>query len=150
MRMQIRDFSAAASQLQAVSQQGVLQGVLQALSQNDYDALPQYFADDAELHIHGFSHLNGSWRGRAKVIAAMSANFQKVAQQKPAIRQLIEQGNTLVARLHETGLLVASQTPYEVEAVIWCTFEAGKLAKLEEFVHPMGRLGEDGSLASYN
>jgi ketosteroid isomerase-like protein len=136
--MATRDFSAVQGKLsvgETPSHQQVLLAVLQAVAANDFASVPEYFTEDAELHIHGFPNLNGIWRGRANVAAAMAVNFGKVTEQKPVIQAMIPHGDVLAVRLREKGRFVASRLPYDVEAVIWCTFADGKIAKVEEFVH---------------
>lgn len=99
-------------------------------------ALETYFTKDIELHIHGFAPIDGSWVGRANVIAAATHNFQKLAQQEPQIETMVEQDDQIVWLLLESGYLRENGQRYEVRGVIWWTFEGTQIRRVEEFICP--------------
>jgi ketosteroid isomerase-like protein len=140
-RMNDRDFDAVKSAVQlapiaAAGQQEVLLAVITAIGANDIESLYQYFTDDAELHIHGFPAMDGSWRGRKEVVAAVAVNFGKITEQKPEIEAMIHQGESIAMLIHETGRLKPDGRGYEVRGVIWYTFQGAQLRRVEEFVWP--------------
>ncbi len=134
--MSIRDFSAVESQLQPtrpVDRQAVIAQLLQTLASNDFAALPQYLSENVQFQIYGFPALNGAWHGREAVVAALTANFSRISEQKTTLRGLVQQGDLLALRVHEAGQLEG--TPYEVEAVFWMVFDGPVLSEITEFVH---------------
>jgi ketosteroid isomerase-like protein len=136
--MPTRDFAAIEATLSsdnAPSNQQTFLSVIQAIGANNFAAVSQYLTEDAELNIHGFPHMNGVWRGRVNVIAAMTVNFKKVTEQKPVIQDMVQRDDVLIIRMRETGRFVESKIPYDVDVVLWCTFAKGKIAKVEQFVH---------------
>lgn len=75
-----RDFASVESSLRQDGSlphptQQVLLSLFSAIGKDDLAALPLYFTDDVQLHIHGFQAVNGSWTGRDNVIAAIGVNF---------------------------------------------------------------------------
>lgn len=136
--MSTRDFSAIEATLSsdsAPNNQQTFLAAIQAIGANNFAAIGQYVTDDVELCIHGFPHMNGTWRGRVNVLAAMTMNFKKVTEQKPLIQDMVQRDDVLVLRMRESGRFVESKIPYDVDVVFWCTFSGGKISKIEEFVH---------------
>ncbi len=128
----------------------VLTAVLAAIAANDTPSLANYFTEDAELHIHGFAPIAGSWYGRENVVAAADRNFDKLRQQTPHVEAMIEQGEHIALFVRETGLVQETSPPgredsrdYDVRGVIWWTFRDGKLRRVEEFIHAV-KPGESG------
>ncbi len=136
--MSTRDFSAIEATLSsddAPNNQQTFLAAIQAIGANNFTAVSEYLTEDVELNIHGFPHMNGVWRGRVNVIAAMTMNFKKVTEQKPVIQDIVQRDDILVIRMRESGRFVESKIPYDVDVVLWCTFSGGKIAKIEEFIH---------------
>jgi ketosteroid isomerase-like protein len=114
--------------------QAVLHTMYDAVIQGNFEALGESLTDDAELHIHGFGAMDGSWRGRKDVVAAARKNFALVDSQQPAIERIISQGDSIVVLLAETGVLKASGQAYSIRAVQWFTFNQGKIQRIDQIV----------------
>jgi hypothetical protein len=84
----------------------VLLAILGAIGAKDFESLHKHFTSDIELNIHGFTPVDGSWRGAADAVL-----------------------------LHETGRLNADGGRYEVRGAIWYTFEGSQIKRIEEFLH---------------
>ena len=137
--MSDRDFTAVKSTIQSAQfhvtdHQEVLLSVITAIGSNDIESLHQHFTDDAELHIHGFPGMDGSWRSRNEVLAAIAGNFGKITEQKPEIEAMIHQDEAIAMLIRETGRLKADGRRYEARGVIWYTFQGARLRRIEEFV----------------
>ncbi len=140
--MRDRDFSAVEATLSAnavhtsgAQSQQVLLATLQAIGAGDFAVLPQYFTDDVEFQIHGFLTMDGSWHGVTEVVAVMASNFDRLTGQKPAIEAMIQQGDSIAIRFHETGQLKDNNAAYVARGVIWFSFVDNRINRVEEFVH---------------
>jgi ketosteroid isomerase-like protein len=112
----------------------VLHTAFESIIQGDFDAFGQSVTDDVELNIRGFGALDGTWRGRAEVVAATRKNFALVAEQKPEIENIISQGDRIAVLLRERGVFKANGQPYSVRGVQWFTFADGKIKKIDEII----------------
>jgi ketosteroid isomerase-like protein len=135
-----RDFAAVLSAIQNAPQprsghQDVLHAVVAAIAANDMKALEPYFTEHVELEIHGFAPIDGSWSGRSDVIAAATRNYQKLVEQEPRIETMVDQGDTVVWLLVESGYLKETGQRYEARGVIWWTFGGTQIRRVEEFLH---------------
>lgn len=109
------------------------------LVRGDYHQFAELVSDDAEMHIRGFAPMNGSWRGRDEVVAATRRNFAMITEQKPVIDKILSHGDSVIVLVNETGIL-DSKDPYNLRAIQWFTFEAGRLKRFDqvmaEAIHP--------------
>jgi ketosteroid isomerase-like protein len=114
--------------------QSVLHAAFDAIVQGNFEVFGESLADDAELHVRGFGPLDGSWHGRADVVAATRKNFGVLASQKPEIESMILQGDRVAVLLRESGVFKSSGEAYNVRGVQWFTFVDGKIKKIDEIV----------------
>ena len=112
----------------------VLHKAFQAIIEGDFEAFGRSVTDDVALNILGLGALNGSWRGRASVIAAARKNFGLLAEQKPEIESMIADGDRIAVLVRETGIFKSSGQIYRVRGVQWFTFADGKIAKIDEII----------------
>src|SRR5580704_14018925 len=130
-----RDFAAVLSAIKEAPEaraghQDVLHAIVSAIAANDMKALQPYFTEDVELEIHGFAPIDGSWNGRADVIAAATRNFQKLVEQQPRIETMVDQGDTVVWLLVESGYLKETRQRYEARGVIWWAFAGSQIRRV--------------------
>ncbi|MEO5922191.1 MAG: nuclear transport factor 2 family protein [Bryobacteraceae bacterium] len=127
----LADLAGADSQ----SSLAVVQNVYAALATGSVDAMGEYLADDVELELHDSSGMmSGNWKGRDTVLAAITANFAKVDQQKPQIKGMTADGNTVAVLMSETGVVKESRRAYTANGVQWFTIAAGRLQRIEEII----------------
>jgi ketosteroid isomerase-like protein len=112
----------------------LLHAAFDAIIQGNFEAFGESLADDAELNVRGFGLLDGTWHGRAAVVAATRRNFGLLAGQKPEIESMISQGGSVAVLLRESGVFKSSGLAYNVRGVQWFTFADGKIKKIDEFV----------------
>jgi ketosteroid isomerase-like protein len=112
----------------------VLHAAFDAIIQGNFDAFGERVTDDVELHINGFGALDGSWRGRAEVIAATRRNFAQVGEQKPEIESMIAEGERIAVLLREKGIFQSNGQPYSVRGVEWFTFAGSKIKRIDEII----------------
>ena len=114
----------------------VFREVCRAIERGDFAVVTDYFHHEVDLEITGppgFPIL-GHWRGRDQVAAAVARNFAMLKNQRPEIRWLIAQGDTVVIVGHEEGLFVATEASYAVNWVQVYRFQDGRIAQLHEIV----------------
>jgi ketosteroid isomerase-like protein len=114
--------------------QAVLHAAYDAIIRGDYEAFGNCLTPDAEMTIHGFGPMNGTWRGRAEVVAATRKNFGEAEDQQPIIEGMVAQDDTIVVRIHESGVFKSSRKAYSSRGVQWFTFAEGKIKKIDEIV----------------
>jgi ketosteroid isomerase-like protein len=114
--------------------QNVLHAAFDAIIHGDFDAFGAWVSDDVELNIRGLGALDGTWRGRAEVVAAARKNFAMVAEQKPEIESMIREGDCIAVLLRENGIFKSNGQAYSVRGVQWFTFTEGKIGKIDEIV----------------
>jgi ketosteroid isomerase-like protein len=113
----------------------IVQAVYAVLAVGPLDSVGVFLADDVEFELHDATNtMNGSWSGRGSVLAAMVANFAKVDQQKPVVKGMLADGNTVAVLLSETGVMKASGQPYSATAVHWFTIEASSVRRIEAVI----------------
>jgi uncharacterized protein len=114
----------------------VLREQYRAIARGDFAAAVGLFADDVELEILGpQGHpFVGRWNGRDQVAEAMRRNFSMVADQRPEIRTLAAQGDTLVLLFRERGCFVPTGREYDVHCVQWFTIRDGKVRRVCELI----------------
>jgi ketosteroid isomerase-like protein len=109
-----------------------LQSAFESIVRGDFDAFAEHVTEDVELHINGSGLFDGSWHGRAEVVAAARKNYGQLRDQKPEIEAMISEGNTIAILLRETGVVRADETVYRVRAVQWFTFAGGRIGKIDQ------------------
>jgi len=112
--------------------QAVLHALYSAIVQGDFDRFGELVTDDVELHICGFTPMNGDWRGRNEVVAATRRNFGLLNEQRPEIEGMIAQGDIVAVLIQENGLLKADGARYSLRGVQWFRFEDGKVKQIDE------------------
>jgi ketosteroid isomerase-like protein len=112
----------------------ILHQAYEAVIQEDFEGFGAFLADDIELNILGFGVMNGSWKGRAAVVAATRRNFAEVEGQQPQIDGIIHQGDTVAVLLRESGVFKSSGQAYNIRGVQWFTFADGKIKKIDEII----------------
>jgi ketosteroid isomerase-like protein len=116
------------------SRLSVLHAAFDAIIQGNFDAFGAAVIDDVELNIGGFGALDGTWKGRAEVLAATRRNFALVAEQKPEIGCMISEGDSIAVLLKENGVFSSNGQAYSVRGVQWFTFSGGKIRKIDEII----------------
>jgi len=113
----------------------LLQEQYRAIARGDFDAAVALYADDVELEILGPPRnlFVGHWKGRQEVAAALRRNFALVSEQRPEIRALAAQGDTVVLLFRERGRYTGG-LEYDVHCVQWITFRDGKVRKVCELI----------------
>jgi ketosteroid isomerase-like protein len=129
----LRTTSSAATK-DVMSPQTVLHAAFDAIIQGNFDVFGDNISEDVELNISGFDALDGSWRGRAEVVAAARKNFAMVAEQKPEIESMISEGDRIAVLLRESGIFKSNGQAYRVRGVQWFTFADGKISKIDEII----------------
>jgi ketosteroid isomerase-like protein len=112
----------------------ILHQSFDAIIRGDFEAFGETLTDDVALIISGFGPLDGSWRGRAEVVAATRKNFALLGVQKPEIESMISEGDSIAVLLHESGVFKTGGEAYDVRAVQWFTFAGGKISRIHEVV----------------
>jgi ketosteroid isomerase-like protein len=114
----------------------VVRELYRAIERGDLAALSDCFHNDMDLEITGPPSLPilGRWRGRDEVATAVASNFAMLENQRPEIRSLIAQGDTVVIVGREEGFIVASGASYAVHWVQIYRFQDGRIAQLHEIV----------------
>jgi ketosteroid isomerase-like protein len=120
----------------------VLGEILKALASDNFDGIEPHLADDVEMDVHGFPIMNGSWSGKAEVLAALRRNFSLVTEQRPHILEMVEAGDIIAVRFEEGGRLEESRALYAVRGIQWFRFSDGKLKYFEEYLQPVPVLPE--------
>jgi len=137
--MNERNFSHVESTLrtkggEGQNRHGLLTDILGAIQRNEFGAIAAQLTEDAELEISGFGPMDGAWRGRDAVVAAIAANFEKVTEQTSEVEAMVQEGDAIVVLIREQGRWKADGKPYRVRGVIWWTFTGDRLARVEEFL----------------
>lgn len=112
----------------------VLPAVLSAIAAGDFDGAGAHFTDDVVLEIRGAPAMDGAWRGKAEVVAAMRNNFSKVRDQRPVVESTVSSGETTAMLFREEGEYVEDGSRYSVRVVAWLTFNGRQISRIEEIV----------------
>jgi ketosteroid isomerase-like protein len=118
----------------ATDPQAVLHAVYAAVISGDFDALNGSVTDDVALNICGFPPINGTWKGRGEVVAAVRKNYGQLESQQPTIESMISQGDSIAVLMRETGVLRSTGQAYSVRGVQWFTFAGGRISKIDQVV----------------
>ena len=107
-----------------------LQQLYQNVIDGDGPAIAGSFTPDVHYQWRGPDALpfTGELRGRDRVVEKMAGNFQELANQRPRIVSVCAQGNLIVVRLVEDGLIRKTRVPYNIEAVQFFTFRDDRVA----------------------
>jgi ketosteroid isomerase-like protein len=113
-----------------------LQEAFRAIASNDLQAFAGSLSDEVLLEILGPPEVPflGRWKGRDEVAAAVWRNFAQLEGQKPAIRSVVAQGDTVVVHGRESGRVREGGREYEFEWVQFYTYRDGLVAVVREFV----------------
>jgi ketosteroid isomerase-like protein len=113
-----------------------LQGAFRAIASNDQRAFADSLSDEVMLEILGPPEVPflGRWRGRDEVAAAVWRNFALLEGQKPEIRSVVAQGDTVVVHGRESGRVREGGQEYDFEWVQFYTYRDGRVAVVHEFV----------------
>jgi ketosteroid isomerase-like protein len=113
----------------------VVEALYAVLAVGPLDAVGAFLAEDVEFELHDATNMmNGRWSGRESVLHAIAANFAMVDQQKPVVKGMVADGNTVAVLFSETGVMKARGKPYSATGVQWFTIDAGKVRRMEEVI----------------
>jgi ketosteroid isomerase-like protein len=109
-----------------------------AIARRDFDAIGPHMTDDVEFEICGFPRLNGHWKGRKDVVAAIRHNFDQVANQKPTVEMQMVTAHSAALLFTETGTFSADEAGYSVRVAMFFTLRDGLVSRVDEIAaaHP--------------
>jgi uncharacterized protein len=113
-----------------------VQEMFRSLLRGDVPGFLDGLADDVELEIlapPGFP-FSGHWAGREAVAAAVVNNFGRIEGQRPAVRTVAAQGDTVVTVGEERGRVRGAPAEYHVHWVQVFTLRDGRVARVREIV----------------
>ena len=110
----------------------VLPAVIAAIAAGKYEDAGAFMTEDVILDIKGVERMNGHWRGREEVVAAMARNFGMVRDQRPVIDSTLHAGYTTALLFHETGIFTDDGEPYSIRAAMWVTYDNGLIHRVDE------------------
>jgi uncharacterized protein len=113
-----------------------VQDMFRSLLRGDLPAFRAGLADDVELEIlapPGFP-FSGRWTGPEAVVAAVVNNFSRIEGQRPAVRTVAAQGDTVVTVGEERGRVRGAPADYHVHWVQVFTLRDGRVARVREIV----------------
>lgn len=128
----LHHFQAPPAETPAAAHQQTLHRALHAITEDNFDAFGDALADDAEMEIRGTGAMDGTWRGRSEIVAALRHNFSLISEQEPEMEQMLADDTHVVVRLRERGVFCEGCRPYEYRAVIWYTFGDGRIQRIDE------------------
>lgn len=109
--------------------------LLGAVVAEDYDALIEELADDAQIELFAppeFPFVRKA-TGKEAVRAMITHNFGTVVDQQPEILSVTAQGDTLMMVAKESGRIRYSDQPYDVHFVYNFRIQDGKIAHVRQF-----------------
>lgn len=109
-----------------------LSRLIGAIATGNFEDAASWMTDDAVLDIRGYGRMNGYWRGRDNVVAALRHNFAKVRDQRPVVDATIHSGYTTSILFSEQGVFVADEVPYSVRASLWITYDGERIHRIDE------------------
>ena len=136
-----RDFSDAASRLIRAGSElpdgprqhlNSISDQLDAIARSDFATVFRHAHDDVTLEMFAPPELPfvRHARGLNDLHAAIKHNFEAVDDQRPQIREVFAEGDTVILFGTERGNVRATAAPYHVEFVQRFTFRDGRLATL--------------------
>jgi ketosteroid isomerase-like protein len=118
-----------------------LQRMYGAFLRGDLPALLDDLTEDVDWQVHGPADVPfaGAARGREQVARLLTHAFGLLEEQRPAVRDVIAQGDQVTVVAHETGRCKHNGAAYAVEWVQVFTFRGGKVARFREYCdsHPL-------------
>jgi ketosteroid isomerase-like protein len=113
-----------------------IQQAFRAIASNDLQAFAGMLAEGAVLEILGPPHVPflGRWEGRDEVAGAVWRNFALLEDQRPEVRSVVAQGDTVVVHGRESGRVRASGLAYDFEWVQFYTYRDGYVSVVREFI----------------
>jgi uncharacterized protein len=115
-----------------------VQDLFRAILRADLPAFVAGLAEDVELEIlapPGFPFA-GRWTGSQQVATAVATNFGQIEDQRPTLRALAAQGDTVVTVGKERGRVRGAPADYHVHWVQVFTLSDGKMSRIREIVAP--------------
>jgi ketosteroid isomerase-like protein len=122
---------AAAAAPPPETNQDTLHAMYGAAAGGDFESMATFFADDVRIEIRGCGPFDCEVHGKAAAVARIRANFDSVAEQQPAMRDIAADAGSVVVRVEETGRL-KDERRYHVHAVQWFRFRDGLIASLAQ------------------
>lgn len=122
----------SAAEVAPAAQQHVrtLEEQLEAIQRGDFDSVLEHAHADVTLEI--FAPPEFTWirraNGLAELRAAMVQNFEAVGDQRPELRDIFAERDTVILFGRERGVNRATGTPYDLEFVERFTFRDQRLA----------------------
>jgi ketosteroid isomerase-like protein len=113
-----------------------VQEMFRSLLRGDLPGFLDGLADDVALEIlapPGFPFA-GRWTGREAVAAAVVNNFSRIEGQRPTVRTVAAQGDTVVTVGEERGRVRGAPADYHVHWVQVFTLRDGRVARVREIV----------------
>jgi ketosteroid isomerase-like protein len=113
-----------------------IQAAFRAIVANDMPSFAGMLADDAVMEILGPPDVPflGRWVGRDEVAGAVWQNFALLEEQRPEIRSVVAQGDTVVVHGRECGRVRESGQAYDYEWVQFYTYRDGLVTVVREFI----------------
>jgi ketosteroid isomerase-like protein len=111
-----------------------VQDQYRAIAQGNPQAFLDTLAEDAEMEILGPPAVPfvGRWKGRQQIAEAVARNFACLEDQKPEVRSVVGQGDTVVVSIRERGRFRPTGREYDIWAVQFYTFRDGKMVRFLE------------------
>jgi ketosteroid isomerase-like protein len=133
-----RDDAGASAQIAEQVNVQIIQQLYDAFLRRDVVALLDGMHEDVEWRIDGPAEIpfTGAARGHGEVARVLQKSFATVQDQKPEVRQVSAEGDTVTVHGFERGTHKPTGNPYETSWVHVFTLRDGKVVKFhEEFEH---------------
>jgi ketosteroid isomerase-like protein len=113
-----------------------IQRAFRAIAANDLQAFAGMLAEGAVLEILGPPQVPflGRWEGRDEVAGAVWRNFALLEEQRPEVRSVVAQGDTVVVHGRESGRVRETRQAYDFEWVQFYTYRDGYVSVVREIV----------------
>lgn len=110
----------------------VLERQYQAIARGDFDGFLDTLDEEIDLEISGPSTIPfvGRWRGRQEVVEAVRQNFGYVEDQRPEIKKVVAQGDTVVVSARERGRFRPTGRTYDIHWVQFFTIKNGRITRI--------------------
>jgi ketosteroid isomerase-like protein len=114
----------------------LIQKVFLAIGQSDYDALGEFLARDVRLDIKAplsYPFVREA-QGKDQFLEVVRKNFGSVHHQRPVVRVVVAQGDTVILLSREEGEFRQTGERYQVDGVHRFVCRGGQIALLEELI----------------